>query len=73
MEALTRENAELKAQLRQKEGRTEVEGLLWMLVERVGEVETGGARRHNEVRNQENARTPLLQLHEGHWLSSVLF
>ena len=57
MEALTRENAELKAQLRQKEGRKEVEGLLWTLVERVGEAEMGGARRHNEVRNQECIHT----------------
>ena len=50
VDALTRENAELKAQLRQKEGGGEVEGLLRLLVERVGKAETGGARRHNEVR-----------------------
>ena len=49
VEALTRENAELKAQLRQERG-GEIERLLRMLVERVGEVETGGAHRHNEVR-----------------------
>ena len=57
VEALTRENAELKTQLRQNEGKKEVEGLLWMLMERVGEAETGGARRHNEVRNQKCIHT----------------
>ena len=56
VEALTRENAELKDQLRQKESSEErevqgkVEGLLRQLVEKMGEMETSGAHRHDEVR-----------------------
>ena len=56
VEALTRENAELKDQLRHKESSEErevqgkVEGLLRQLVEKMGEMETGVTHRHDEVR-----------------------
>lgn len=50
VEALTRENVELKAQVMHKENSVEVEGLLRQLVEKVGEVEACGAHRHDEVR-----------------------